>query len=400
MASVYLGVSSGTSLDAVDVAAADFGGEAIVPVACANYPMDREIARRVARLQTASAPAAELACLDCELGRLFAAAVLDLLARANLAAEDVAAVGLHGQTLLHRPHGDRPYTMQLGDPNVVAATSGIATVADFRRADVALGGQGAPLAPAFHKKLFGRMKRAAVVNVGGIANLTVFDGDTVLGFDTGPGNCLMDAWIRRHRGPAFDDEGRWAASADVDRGLLETLLAHPFLALPPPKSLCTSEFSVDWLEERLAQDFEAASVQATLAEWTATAIIEALQRHAGDTRTLLVCGGGAHNRHLMQRLAVLGDLDVRDTRTEGFDPDYIEALAFAWLASMRMAGASGVIPKVTGARRAAIAGAVYLPPQSISPPGKGGILPTQAPSPQPSPEGRGRIKSGLKATQM
>ena len=157
---------------------------------------------------------------------------------------------------------------------------------------------------------------------------------------------------------------------------------------------------MDWLEERLAQDFDAASVQATLAEWTATAIVEALKRHASGTRTLLVCGGGAHNRHLMQRLAVLGDLDVRDTRTEGFDPDYIEALAFAWLASMRMAGASGVVPEVTGARRAAIAGAVYLPPQSTSPAGKGGILPTQAPSPQPSPEGRGRIKSGLKATQM
>ena len=361
MAAIYLGVSSGTSLDAVDVAAADFA-HGVVPIACTNYPLDREIARRVARLQTAPAPAAELARLDCDLGHLFADAVLDLLARENLAAGDVAAVGLHGQTLLHRPYGERPFTMQLGDPNVVAARSGLATVADFRRADVAFGGQGAPLTPAFHKKLFGRIEGAAVVNVGGIANLTVFDGDTVLGFDVGPGNCLMDAWIRHHRGLAFDDEGRWAASAEVDRGLLETLLEHPFLALPPPKSLCTSQFSVAWLKEHLADGLDAASVQATLAEWSAAAITDALKRHADGVRTLLVCGGGAHNRHLMQRLAALGDLDVRGTQTEGFDPDYVEALAFAWLASVRLAGASGVIPEATGARRAAVLGAVYLPP--------------------------------------
>ncbi len=361
MAAIYLGVSSGTSLDAVDVAAADFGN-GVAQVARANYPIDREIARRVARLQIAPAPVAELARLDCELGHLFADAVLDLLAREHLAAKDVAAVGLHGQTLLHRPHGDRPFTMQLGDPNVVAARSGLATVADFRRADVALGGQGAPLTPAFHKKLFGRMEHAAVVNVGGIANLTVFDGDGVLGFDTGPGNCLMDAWILRHNGRAFDDEGRWAASAEVDRGLLKTLLEHPFLALAPPKSLCTSQLSIGWLEERLPRGIEAAAVQATLAEWSAAAIVGALQRHAASARTLLVCGGGAHNRHLMQRLAALGDLDVRDTQTEGFDPDYVEALAFAWLASMRVAGASGVVPEATGAGRAAVLGAVYLPP--------------------------------------
>ena len=361
MAAVYLGVSSGTSLDAVDVAAANFV-HGVEPIACTNYPLDREIARRVARLQTAPAPAAELARLDCDLGHLFADAVLDLLARENLAAGDVAAVGLHGQTLLHRAYGERPYTMQLGDPNVVAARSGLATVADFRRADVALGGQGAPLTPAFHKKLFGHIEGAAVVNVGGIANLTVFDGDTVSGFDAAPGNCLMDAWIRRHRGLAFDDEGRWAASAEVDRGLLETLLEHPFLALPPPKSLCTSQFSIAWLKERLADDIDAASVQATLAEWSATAITDALQRHADGVRTLLVCGGGVHNRHLMQRLAALGDLDVRGTQTEGFDPDHVEALAFAWLASVRLAGASGAIPEATGARGAAVLGAVYLPP--------------------------------------
>ena len=361
MAAVYLGVSSGTSLDAVDVAAAEFEHD-VAPIAYASYPIKREIARRVAHLQTAPAPAAELARLDCELGHLFADAVLDLLAREKLAAEDIAAVGLHGQTLLHRPHGDRPFTMQLGNANVVAARSGLATVADFRRADVALGGQGAPLTPAFHKKLFGRIKQAAVVNVGGIANLTTFDGDAVMGFDTGPGNCLMDAWILRHQGRAFDDEGRWAASAEADRGLLAILLDHPYLALPPPKSLCTSEFSLSWLEQRLPDGLDPPVVQATLAEWSAAAIIGALKRHAGGARTLLVCGGGAHNRHLMRRLAALGDLDVRGTQSEGFDPDYIEALAFAWLASMRMAGASGVVSAATGARRAAVLGAIYLPP--------------------------------------
>lgn len=367
MPAIYLGALSGTSLDSVDVAAVDFDGGATL-IAFASCPIDRAIAQRAAHLQTQPAPLSELARLDCEFGHLFADAVLSLMEDQSLAAGAIEAVGLHGQTLLHRPDDDCPCSVQIGDPNIVAARTGLTTVADFRRADIALGGQGAPLTPAFHRELFGHLERAAIVNIGGIANLTVLDGGEVAGFDTGPGNCLMDAWTMRHQQQPFDDEGRWAASAAPDRELLARLLEHPAFSAPPPKSFCTSQCHLGWLEDYLPDGADPAAVQATLAELTAATITDAVRRHAAAAETLLVCGGGVRNRHLMQRLSALTGVRVRSTEAEGVPPDRVEALAFAWLAKQRMARASGVIPAATGARQAALLGAVYRPP---APPAQG-----------------------------
>ncbi|MDD9805541.1 MAG: anhydro-N-acetylmuramic acid kinase [Gammaproteobacteria bacterium] len=361
MPAIYLGALSGTSLDSVDVAAVDFDGGATL-IAFASRPIDRAVAQRITNLQSGHAPLSELARLDCELGHLFADAVLGLIEDQSLAAGAIEAVGLHGQTLLHRPDDDCPYSVQIGDPNIVAARTGLTTVADFRRADIALGGQGAPLTPAFHRELFGHIERAAIVNIGGIANLTVLGGGEVAGFDTGPGNCLMDAWTMRHRQQPFDDEGRWAAGASPDRDLLARLLDHPPFSAPPPKSFCTSQFPVGWLEEYLEDGADPAAVQATLAELTAATITDAVRRHAAAAETLLVCGGGVRNRHLMQRLSALIGIRVCSTEAEGVPPDRVEALAFAWLARQRLARASGVIPAATGARQAALLGAVYRPP--------------------------------------
>ncbi len=365
MPAIYLGALSGTSLDSVDVAAVDFEN-GITLIAFASHPIDREIAQRVTRLQTQPARLSELARLDCELGNLFAAAVLNLIEAEGLPASAIEAVGLHGQTLLHRPDEDCPYTVQIGDPNIVAARTGLTTVADFRRADIALGGQGAPLTPAFHRELFGHLEPAAIVNIGGIANLTSLDGGKVTGFDTGPGNCLMDAWTLRHKQEPFDDEGRWAASADLDRELLMKLLGHPPFSAPPPRSFCTSQFHLGWLEEHLPDGADAATVQATLAELTAATITDAVREYAATAETLLVCGGGVHNRHLLQRISALTGIRVRSTETEGVPPDRVEALAFAWLARQRLARVSGVIPAATGASQAAVLGAVYHPPARVS----------------------------------
>lgn len=369
MSELFLGLISGTSMDGVDAAVVSFPegrrrGCEVIATACHPYADDLGRALEQAVADPASCDLDTLGRLDVQVGGAFAAAALRLLATAGLEAGDIRAIGSHGQTLRHRPDADTPFTLQIGDPNVIVARTGITTVADFRRRDIALGGEAAPLAPAFHGWLFGGGGRAAVVNIGGIANVTVVDGDVRAGFDSGPGNTLMDGWVRRHRGEACDRDGAFARQGSVSPLLLEACLDDPYFTAPPPKSTGREYFNLDWLEARLEalpEQPAPADVQATLAELTAVTIARAVGGHAPGADRVLVCGGGAHNGFLMERLADLcAPAEVASTAAAGLAPDWVEAAAFAWLARETLAGRPGNRPRVTGAQSAAILGGIYL----------------------------------------
>ncbi len=304
-----------------------------------------------------------LGSLDGRIAAAFAESALSLLQDAGVPRGRVRAIGSHGQTIRHRPYADPPFTWQLGDGNVIAERSGIDTVADFRRRDVAAGGHGAPLMPAFHAALLGSPHEdRAVLNLGGIGNVTLLPvaGD-VRGFDTGPANALMDAWCERHTGHAYDAGGAFAASGQVDAALLARLLAEPWFALPPPKSTGREQFHLDWLRARMGEATTApADVQATLLELTARTVADALQMTQPATRRVLACGGGVHNAMLMARLAAhLPQAVVESTAAHGMDPDYVEAMGFAWLARETLAGRPGNLPAVTGAAGRRVLGTVF-----------------------------------------
>jgi anhydro-N-acetylmuramic acid kinase len=295
--------------------------------------------------------------LDARLGDAFAAAAQQLIDESGVAPAHIRGIGSHGQTLRHAPGGEAPFTLQLGDANRIAERTGITTVADFRRRDVAAGGQGAPLVPAFHAAVLANPEECrAVLNIGGIANLTLLSPDMpVRGFDTGPGNGLMDAWCLRHCGEAFD-------SGEVHSPLLARLQDDPWLQLPPPKSTGRDQYHLDWLDEILAllPALAAADVQASLAAFSAESIAAALRREQSDCRRLLVCGGGLHNRELMRRLAdALPEVVIESTAGYGVDPDFLEAMAFAWLARETLAGRPGNLAEVTGARGPRVLGAIH-----------------------------------------
>ena len=366
---LYLGLMSGTSADGIDAALVRFEGEGRA-LRCQlvhgrTFAWDEATRTRLVALgqgaDTVSLDA--LGALDATVALAFADAALALLQDAGVPRGRVRAIGSHGQTIRHRPQADPPFTWQLGDGNVIAERSGIDTVADFRRRDVAAGGQGAPLMPAFHAALLGSPQEdRAVLNLGGIANFTLLPvGGEVRGFDTGPANALMDAWCERHTGRAYDADGAFAASGQVDAALLARLLAEPWFALPPPKSTGREHFHLEWLQARMGETaLSPADVQATLLDLTARTVADALQMTQPDTRRVLVCGGGVRNAALMARLAAyLPQAIVESTAMHGLEPDYVEAMGFAWLARETLAGRPGNLPAVTGASGRRILGTVF-----------------------------------------
>lgn len=361
---LYLGLISGTSADGIDAALVAFDPHPRL-LGARTWPMADALRSDVLRLSQSdsSVNLDELGALDTALAIAFAAAAQQLLTETGISASAVRAIGSHGQTLRHRPTGDTPFTLQLGDGHVIAERTGITTVADFRRRDVAAGGQGAPLMPAFHAAVLGSAEESrAVLNLGGIANLTLLaPGRPVRGFDTGPANGLMDAWCARHRGEPFDRDGAFAAAGTVHPRLLERLLADPWLALPAPKSTGRDHYHLPWLAPFLVDlACRPEDVQASLCAFTAHSIRDALQRELPDCHRLLVCGGGVHNRALMATLAdVLPGVTVESTAGQGLDPDFVEAMGFAWLARERLAGRPGNLPEVTGARGLRLLGSVY-----------------------------------------
>lgn len=357
---------SGTSMDAVDAVLVELSDRAPRLLAATRIAWPHALRERLRQLAAGSLiDATGLALLDAEVGEFLSDVVAELLRGHPTQVRDITAIGCHGQTVAHAPDLIPATTLQLGDANVIAERTGITTVNDFRRRDMAAGGQGAPLAPAFHAAVLGHPREDRVVlNLGGIANVTVLPSDPrgpVTGFDTGPANCLLDGWTRRHRGEPYDADGAWAASAEPDPALLSKMLADPYFAQRPPKSTGTQYFSADWLEQRLAGtgDVSPAEVQASLLLLTARTIADAVRRYAPDTARVLVCGGGVHNRHLMAVLQELLNLPVESTADHGIDPDWMEAMAFAWLAERALSGIAGNLPSVTGARGARILGAIH-----------------------------------------
>ncbi len=363
---IYVGLMSGTSVDGVDIAIVDFSVQPPGLLYSSTTPFDDSLRQRIQAICGAqSSSLDELYRLDAELGEYYAAVVNRALAEHELNANQVDAIGCHGQTVRHSPDSPTPFTAQLGDPNRLAALTGITTVADFRRKDIALGGQGAPLAPALHRQLFRSDDESrVVVNIGGIANLTYLPSDpgqAVLGFDTGPGNTLMDSWILRHQRVDFDRDGEWARGGRVIDALLEQLVGkEAYFNAPLPKTTGTGHFNLAWLEPHLSDAYAAEDVQATLAELTATTLAQAASMLPSTPASWFVCGGGARNRYLLERIAAaLPRCHVDTTAALGLDPDYVEAVAFAWLARERLQGRPGNLIDVTRASRPALLGAIY-----------------------------------------
>ncbi|UEM41208.1 anhydro-N-acetylmuramic acid kinase [Pectobacterium aquaticum] len=360
----YIGVMSGTSLDGVDVVLAAIDEHTVAQQASYCHPIPQDIKMAILGMcQGQAITLSALGQLDTRLGILFAEAVLTLLKETELSAEDITAIGCHGQTVWHEPTGDAPCTLQIGDNNRVAALTGITTVGDFRRRDLAYGGQGAPLVPSFHHALLLHpVERRIVLNIGGIANLSLLvPGAPVRGYDTGPGNMLLDAWIWRHCAQPYDKDAVWAMSGQVNPLLLRRMLTDPYFALRAPKSTGREYFNLGWLERMLAglSPIAPQDVQATLVELTAMSIAEQVLLVGGCER-LLVCGGGARNPLIMARLsALLPGIEVSTTDECGVSGDDMEALAFAWLASRTLSGLPGNLPSVTGASQETVLGAIY-----------------------------------------
>jgi anhydro-N-acetylmuramic acid kinase len=366
MTTLHIGLMSGTSLDGVDAVLADVSGKMRV-LAHVHLPMPEGLRGEFLALNTPGDNELHRAALAANgLSRLYAEVVATLLNDSGVAASAVRAVGAHGQTVRHRPgkfdgHG---YTIQLLNPALLAELVSIDVVADFRSRDVAAGGQGAPLVPAFHRALFARPgETVPVLNLGGIANLTVLGADgTTLGFDCGPANVLMDHWCQQLIGLPYDEGGAWAASGRLHNALLASMLAEPYFALPPPKSTGRDLFNPDWLATRLADHpaVRAEDVQATLSELTAQTCADTVRHYAGTGRELLVCGGGALNGHLMERLSeLLPACQVHSTEVFGLPASQVEAAAFAWLACAHCERRAGNLPSVTGAAGFRLLGALY-----------------------------------------
>ena len=364
---IYIGLMSGTSLDGVDIAIVDFAQQPPTIIHCSNYPYDQSLRQRIREITiSGNVNLDDLCQLDVELGNTYAQIVNRSLEVAKLDIAAIHAIGNHGQTIRHSPDTDLPYTLQIGDPNIIAAKTGITTVGDFRRKDMALGGQGAPLAPAFHRFVFSSADSdRAIINIGGIANITYLPADPasdVIGFDTGPGNTLSDFWINRHKGETWDNQGRWAQSGNIIDKLLENLLGNEvYFQRALPKTTGTEYFNSEWLLPQLDPDLASEDVQATLVELTAMTIARGVRQLPSIPVECFVCGGGVHNHYLVKRLQqALADCQILSTIQLGLDPDYVEAVAFAWLARQSMNRQAGNLPTVTRASSETLLGGIYF----------------------------------------
>ncbi len=364
----FIGLLSGTSIDGVDCALVDFSQTPPHLVATHSQLIPHSLREDLLLLcqQDQATSLRSLGETDIALGRLFAEAANTLLAKCRLKPSHIIAIGSHGQTIQHHPIGPHQFTMQIGDPNTISALTGITTVADFRRKDMAAGGQGAPLTPLFHQGYFatGHTNRA-VLNIGGIANISLLSVDAetpLIGFDTGPGNVLMDSWINLKRSLPFDRNGAWARDGAVDSTLLQLLMSEDFFALPAPKSTGRELFNLRWLTEKLAKmrPIVDVDVQATLLEFTAQTVIQSTDWHSRKIEELIVCGGGAHNAALLQRIRTLmAPIRVISSDEAGLAPDWVEAVAFAWMARKTWLGEAIDCRSVTGARHPCILGGIY-----------------------------------------
>ncbi len=378
-AALYIGLMSGTSIDGIDVALVEFKEDDCELLQTYNHPIDARIKQKLVEI---SSPVSQfeirstnrielLAELDVIMGHYFADAVNQLIDIHQVEADKVIAIGNHGQTIRHRPNNQSPFTIQIGDANVIAEKTGIQTVADFRRSDIAVGGQGAPLAPAFHNAILrSALENRIILNLGGIANITYLPQDIsqpVIGFDTGTASTLLDAWYLIHRPDAkdeFDRDSQFAQQGQVHRELLNKLLKDPFFQRSPPKSTGREYFSLDWLTKqvnKIQAPIAVVDVQRTLLELTVKTIANSIKNIPINNYNIYACGGGMHNRFLLEQLSKELKQPVQTSNDIGIDGDYLEAMTFAWLAKQRLDQLPGNLPSVTGASREKILGCIYLP---------------------------------------
>lgn len=369
MSNLYVGLMSGTSMDGIDAVLVNFSDSGIDIRAAHSHPYSQALgdALRGAANEPLNINLDVSGELNRQVGECFRDAALAVIDNSDVDPRAIIAIGSHGQTLRHQPNAEVPFSLQIGDPNIIAEGTRITTVANFRAADIAVGGQGAPLVPPFHQWLFAPGNSTGdrvVANIGGIANITILpaDGGDVTGFDTGPGNGLMDAWVAHNLRKPFDEDGRWAASGQVIESLLARMQSDPYFALPPPKSTGFEYFNLSWAQRFDLDQFNANDVQATLAELTAITLADAVKMHCDRAGELYVCGGGAHNSELMQRITRnFPEATVATTAAVGLDPDWVEAVAFAWLAMRTIEGETGNLPSVTGAGQAVVLGELHYP---------------------------------------
>lgn len=364
----YIGLMLGTSVDAVDVALVDITDKGIYLQSAESYPLPQAVHQQLLHCSQHSqdnTPLADIAALDHHLAEIFAASILDLLAAHSLNSSDIVAIGNVGQTLYHAPLETPAYTWQLGDSAILAERTGINTVGDFRRCDMAAGGQGAPLTPAFHHAVFhSDTENRAIVNIGGIANITILNKAIPtcpeVGFDTGAGNCLIDAWCHQHTGAFYDKDGQWAKTGQVQPELLAKLCADSYFQLSPPKSTGRDYFNLSWLQHHATLvHFKPEDIQATLCQFTVDTIAQAIQNYAVDS--VFVCGGGVHNPLIMNGLtAALANSTVKSTHALNIDPNWVEAISFAWFAHQRIQHLACDLQGITGARQPTILGCTYI----------------------------------------
>lgn len=364
---LYVGLMSGTSANAIDATLVDFSNGQFRMLKTHSTEYSHGLQERIEFViqNYSSATQHSVDGLNQQLGQDFAQAVIQLLEKVDLDS-DITAIGSHGQTIYHGPRDNPPRTVQIGDPQIIADLTGVTTIADFRIADIEVGGQGAPLAPAFHNTMFRHPKNNRVVcNIGGISNITVLPADPelpVIGFDTGPGNTLMDQWCQIHRGLPYDKDGKWASEGTAEESFVDALLSDPYFYAKPPKSTGREYFHLDWMKQRWPNwaDIKAEDIQAGLLEVTARCIVNAITQCSPDAE-LFICGGGAHNITLLSRISQLRTAESQTTQALGLSPDWVEACAFAWLAKQRLENLPGNLPSVTGASRSTLLGKVFLP---------------------------------------
>lgn len=355
---------SGTSLDGIDAGLVDFSDGRIRLLAFHYQAFSADLRQQIHRISQPGQPVLleDYGILDAQLGCLFAEAALALLDKAQIAPSAIKAIGSHGQTVYHAPAGHHGFSLQIGDPNRIAEMTGITTISDFRRRDISVGGQGAPLVPAFHRAAFAQAGlTTSVINIGGIANISILRHDNVLGFDTGPGNTLMDYWCQLNLGQSYDANGDWASTGRVDAELLKHLLDDPYFQQLPPKSTGKEYFSPAWLEQKIDsyRNSKAEDIQATLCQLTADSIADAVLQYAANSTQILICGGGVHNRQLVAGLAKRLTMPLLSTEEFGINPDHVEAMAFAWLAKQTLHHLPGNLCSVTGAKVPVVLGGIY-----------------------------------------
>ncbi len=366
----YIGVMSGTSLDAIDVTITSFD-DSVEIVSSKSFDIPLPIRQSIESLcSPGDNEIHRMSELDNQLAQLFASSINSLIDSLKIDRRRIQAIGSHGQTIRHMPNNKLPYTLQIGNGALISKLTGITTVTDFRRADIAAGGQGAPLVPAFHSSIFSKSTKSRVIlNIGGMANITILNNQpsvAISGFDTGPGNILLNEWILLQQNLNYDKDGAWSASQNYDEYLLELMLQDSYFQLPPPKSTGREYFNLSWVKNCIAslnKPVSVSIVQSTLCELTARSICDAISKYAHKTDEVVLCGGGAHNKDLVSRIKTISGLNVISSAEFGIDPDFVEAAAFAWLSKQTLEEIPANIPGVTGADQPVVLGAIY--PRSL-----------------------------------